>query len=754
MTQQNKKILHAKEYVFLYETKFDKFLKYTKLYSPYAIAIVAFITALISNFNFLTTAIITFIVFVLSVFLGILYEDKTKNFEVIGVHGTKDKYFFQIGTAVTSIKDVWNPAKVAKKWDWYVKKGILLYPILIEEKQALTHMFVVGTTGAGKTTFLVNILQQVIMLGGGAMAIDGKGDKDVYEAFYNTAVDCGREDDFLVINFNVPKESNRFNPLLKGNEDEITDIIGNMLDTSGDNAFWSGRAITAMKALLSILVPLRDMGLLWTSDNKKVHILTFSVLNEWLGDLQSLKTLYFTIKRSNELGYLDKLDIFTEEEVQKYKPINYKRLQNYLASVYLNIHDESAEIEESSSKQHGNSYLMWNEPLDLLGGRFGAIFDTDAPDIDMGDIVTNGRIIYVLLPALKVDPRSLSSLGKIILSLFKNAVAILLGEKISGTIEVRYQASARRPRVPFWGVMDEYGAYAVEGFDNVLAQARSLRISVAILVQEIASLKKTSEIEAQRLLGNTGIKIALKIEEQKTAEEIVEMLGKSEEALLKLDSEQTASDERRFDVQEKEKVRIEELKMLKPGHGYIMWAGQIQPMLVRYYDPPIAPEIPEFNLVQQNIYPYYKIDEDKEKIIKNYQGTEEIKAVLTTEEKADLINKEFQKRIYALNSGDTNEVKEINVKKVQERFNTTEEIIKNLAKLVEEKEDYKEDYLENFQEDLNELNNIIEDKLEELVEENNGEYNISIDVNKDNLSENNNKEDFFYDDNDKETQSS
>lgn len=732
MASQNKKILHAKEYVFLYETKFDKFLKYTKLFSPYVILLVAFITAVASGFNFLTTAFVTFFIFIISVLFGLLYEDKTKNFEVIGVHGTKDKYFFQIGTAVTSIRDVWEPAKVAKKWDWYAKKGILLYPILIEEKQSLTHMFVVGTTGAGKTTFLVNILQQIIMLGGGAMAVDGKGDKDVYEAFYNTAVDCGREDDFLVINFNVPEESNRFNPLLKGNEDEITDIIGNMLDTSGDNAFWSGRAITAMKALLSILVPLRDMGLLWTPDNKKAPILTFSVLNEWLGDLQSLKTLYFTIKRSNEVGFLDKLDVFSEEEAQKYKPIDYKRLQNYLASVYLNIHDENAEIEESSSKQHGNSYLMWNEPLDLLGGRFGAIFDTDAPDIDMGDIVTNGRILYVLLPALKVDPRSLSSLGKIILSLFKNAVSVLLGEKISGTIEIRYQASARRPRVPFWGVMDEYGAYAVEGFDNVLAQARSLRVSVAILVQEIASLKKTSEIEAQRLLGNTGIKIALKVEEQKTAEEIVEMLGKSEEAVLKLDSEQSASDERRFEVQEKEKVRIEELKMLKAGHGYIMWAGQIQPMLVRYYNPPVAPEIPEFSLVQQNIYPYYKIEEDKKEIIKNYQGTEEIKAMLSTEEKVDFINKEFQKRLYALDSESINEVKEMNVKKVEERLETTEEIIQNLAKLVEKDEQAKKDYFEEFQEDLNELNEMLEEQLETFENEN-GEYNVSIDLGDENL---------------------
>ena len=35
MATGNKKILHAQEYIFLYETKFDKFLKLVKLYSSY-----------------------------------------------------------------------------------------------------------------------------------------------------------------------------------------------------------------------------------------------------------------------------------------------------------------------------------------------------------------------------------------------------------------------------------------------------------------------------------------------------------------------------------------------------------------------------------------------------------------------------------------------------------------------------------------------------------------------------------------------
>jgi len=212
--------------------------------------------------------------------------DIKKEIEKIGVNFEPNKeYFIKIGDAVSSIEDIpfaatiMNPKKSRKEG---FNPEAMEYPILVKDTQMLTHMFVIGTTGSGKTTFLVNILEQVLQLGGGSMAVDGKGDQSVYEAFYNTAIDCGREDDFFVINYNVPEESNTMNPLLKGSADEISDIIGNMLDQSGDNAFWAGRALAMMKGLLSVLIPLKNAGLLFTPDGEKVEILTFSLLQEWI----------------------------------------------------------------------------------------------------------------------------------------------------------------------------------------------------------------------------------------------------------------------------------------------------------------------------------------------------------------------------------------------------------------------------------------------------------------------------------------
>jgi hypothetical protein len=670
-----KKVLHAEEYEFVYESQFEKFQKKVITYQVYIFAAFVGVILFASNFSPILTFTLSIFLFMALLFNFLAFNDTSKDVDIIGVHGENEEYFVHFGNAVTSIDDVFSPVDTVRNPKKYRDK--ILYPIIFKDTQFLVHQFIVGTTGAGKTTFLINILKQILTLGGGCMAVDGKGDQTVYEAFYNTAIDCGREDDFLVINFNVPTESNTFNPLLKGDTDEISDIIGNMLDTGGDNAFWAGRALTMMKGVLSVTIPLRDQGLLYTPQKEKINIYTLGDLVKWI-DLTNLKDLYFTIKDANELGYLD-IDCFTQEEKDKYEPISLDRLESYLSSVYVDLHSQNAKISESSAKQHGNSFLMWNEALDMLSGRFGAIFDTANPTIDMEDIVTNGRILYVLLPSLKVDPRTLSTIGKIVLSLFKNAIATLLGDKIAGTIEVRYRSFAKRPRVPFWGVMDEYGSYAVEGFDNVLAQARSLKVGVAILVQEIASLKKTSEIESQRLLGNTGIKVALKVEEQKTAEELVEFLGKSEQATIKVRSEGQDINERDIEVTEKNILTVTDIKKLQAGHAYIMWAGETIPALVAFYEPPITKEIPEFSLFDIITSANYVIA-DYAKDIDVFDDDEYEDNIVKM---VDNINQEFDSNITLVN----NYIDKLSPIEISETQNELNNILGNINSLLNKHEE-------------------------------------------------------------------
>ncbi len=583
--------LHAQRLNIIYEGRFSTILRkiVTLNHSKWwIVAITPFLLLVLAEIVGISYIYSIPTIIIISIFLICVkkyYKPKLEDLHIVGVENFgKDPYYLHLGDATRSIDLIRNPSIVKSK-----TPEVLEYPILIDFDMALRHMFVVGTTGSGKTTFLIYLLQQHLEMGGGAIIVDGKGDKDIYTDVYNTCVHCNREDDFYVMNFNVPRESNTMNPLLSGDTDEIIDVIGNMLETGGDNAFWAGRALSMMKGLLSLLVPLRDREMLYDpgsstspKDCKIEPIFTFKVLNKFL-DLEALRNLYFYIKDLNS-GVVNK---------SGWEYTDVSRMEAYLASCSVPLSDPKAKITDGMSKMHGNSNTMWGEALDLFMGTFGDIFNTDTPDIDMNDIVVNSRILYILLPATKKDPRTLSMLGKIVLAFFKSSVATLLGDKISGTIEERMASSAIRPKVPFWGVMDEYGAYATEGFDNVLAQARSLRVSISIMVQETASLEKGSAIDKKRLLGNTGVKVFLKIEESDTVKEVIEFFGDEEQAVVKYQNE-TAEDYS-FEVQRKPLITSSMLKDMGGGHGYVAFSGHITPMLAGFYKPPNARKILEFS---------------------------------------------------------------------------------------------------------------------------------------------------------------
>lgn len=57
-----------------------------------------------------------------------------------------------------------------------------------------------------------------------------------------------------------------------------------MLKQSNENSFWSGRDLSMIDSLLSILIPLKDTGLLFTPEGERSEVLNFSLLRKWIAD--------------------------------------------------------------------------------------------------------------------------------------------------------------------------------------------------------------------------------------------------------------------------------------------------------------------------------------------------------------------------------------------------------------------------------------------------------------------------------------
>lgn len=132
--------------------------------------------------------------------------------------------------------------------------------------------------------------------------------------------------------------------------DEISKTIETELATRNESPFWADKVVPFSTAILSILLPLRDNNLLFDPEGKLHDNLTPELFMEW-NDLVSLKTLAFTIQKSNIAQELlrTKIDV---EKCKTYKEIDLKILGDYLSRYTINLEYEDLDFPIANYNLH------------------------------------------------------------------------------------------------------------------------------------------------------------------------------------------------------------------------------------------------------------------------------------------------------------------------------------------------------------------------------------------------------------------
>jgi len=130
----------------------------------------------------------------------------------------------------------------------------------------------------------------------------------------------------------------------------IVKTIEDELKTRNESPFWADKVVPFSRAVLSVLVPLRDKGLLFNPENRHVELLTPELFFEWQ-DFLSLKTLAFTIQKSNVSGVLERTKL-DAESCKRYEEIDLKLLGDYLARYTVNLEDEMLDFPISNYNLH------------------------------------------------------------------------------------------------------------------------------------------------------------------------------------------------------------------------------------------------------------------------------------------------------------------------------------------------------------------------------------------------------------------
>ena len=132
--------------------------------------------------------------------------------------------------------------------------------------------------------------------------------------------------------------------------ESIVSTIAKELETRNESPFWADKVVPFSRAILSVLIPLRDNGILFNPENKGEKKLTPELFFAWQ-DFLSLKTLAFTIGKSNDLGKLARTEL-DAEACEKYEKIDLKLLGDYLASYNVNLEKEMLDFPISSYNLH------------------------------------------------------------------------------------------------------------------------------------------------------------------------------------------------------------------------------------------------------------------------------------------------------------------------------------------------------------------------------------------------------------------
>ncbi len=330
-----------------------------------------------------------------------------------------------------------------------------------------THMLVLGTTGSGKTEFLLGLVYNALIQNSGFIYTDGKGDVALFNNVFRLARYLGREDDLVTINFltsgrdfldkQKDRTTNTMNPFALGSSGMLIELIISLMDDSGGGGdMWKGRAIAFVSGQTRALCFLRDRGYLLLDSNTFIQYFELPVIEKLIWD----KTIT-----------IDGADLKIEDPLfdKVLEP-----LKAYLLTLPGYKREAKGNQEQKTVEQHGYITMQLTRLFGDMSFTYGYLFQTSLGEVDMYDVVINRRILVVLLPALERAPDSLKMLGKLIVGAIKQMMAGCLGNRLEGSVREIVDARPTNAAVPFYVVLDEYGYYAVLGFAVAPAQARSL----------------------------------------------------------------------------------------------------------------------------------------------------------------------------------------------------------------------------------------------------------------------------------------
>jgi hypothetical protein len=127
-----------------------------------------------------------------------------------------------------------------------------------------------------------------------------------------------------------------------GTSEQILGALKASLDNSNENPFWAQKTLPFAKAILDVLLQLREQNLLFSPEGTPQEKLTIALFLSWC-DLFSLKGLAFVLQKSNQRETLVDTK-YSKEEADSFSGIDLEVFGGYLASYSINLEYENVDF--------------------------------------------------------------------------------------------------------------------------------------------------------------------------------------------------------------------------------------------------------------------------------------------------------------------------------------------------------------------------------------------------------------------------
>ena len=363
--------------------------------------------------------------------------------------------------------------------------------IKISDKTRLGHWLTVGTTGAGKTRFLENMVEHDIFEGYSVGIFDPKPDKELLARIIYAAKKANRLKDLVIIRADKPKISAKVNPFaFYFRPEELVQHVLAGIPPSTDE-FYYNIAIEVSNVIIFgkyILYRLLGQKAPFTVEELRKYVSR--------AGLEKIRNQLNEIESSNDLN---------DPEFEKM----WNTVLNCFDDLIASPQDYFAKVTST----------LRTTLTSMVIGSTGTILGSADENLFLKRILNGESVIFVVQSPAMV-------MRNVTFILFRSILSMI--QSLSGNIYLENIGNEGKLNPPLFLHIDELGEALYWDFINLLNKSRGSAIGIHGLIQSISDIKAKlrDKATADVLLGNFNTQLFFRVDGEDSAKYVSLKAGK------------------------------------------------------------------------------------------------------------------------------------------------------------------------------------------------------------------------------------